>query len=668
MMQELNRQTRHESLLSPITATASMSQSQQSPLLHYCSKPRILYASTFVWLSVVAGRFLAPFLEHECHMAGHPARIGVALAVQQAVVTVASAFGGLWADSKQQQRQQNNGGGGSNGRIHVILIGVTGSTIVLILHKLVALYSNNSNSNSLSGNDDAHGNSVHAVDTDKGQQSRELWEYYAHVLLQALHGVFVSLVFPVLDGLTIAYLLDQPPPATEQEVNRPDTTLTTSTSPTTTNTYTMNNDKERQRRHQQQQYGLERLHGPVWWAMSNLAIGPLFDRMGFQVCYPLSILTMLLVFATARVFVWQQQQQQQHLHEDRSTRIATDTAATGPNFLQSTARTTAAGSTDTTQYQPVHVVDRHVDDPQQFCTDQRTDNSTASNSSETTNYTTEPSIFNDDIDSTTTPATRHSLLSLLHLLLTTTFISIAFLICLTLLSSGQSVVDNLVFLFFENLGSSWAAMGLTIVIKIAFEVPVFAYAPKLLQYRGSALVLLAACLCYFVRVMTYSILPQDNNNNNNNMYIALLLEPLHGITYGCAQIAMVDFVAEAMPAGYEASGQGLVYLFKEGGSIAGVALGGWADATLGPASMFRISGLLVAIGATVLVLCSILYYLNYNNSSSSSNGEGDAIMVGQPEGDDQDGEKGTRHKSGAVLLVGGGTKRPEATTTEPQIV
>ena len=113
------------------------------------------------------------------------------------------------------------------------------------------------------------------------------------------------------------------------------------------------------------------------------------------------------------------------------------------------------------------------------------------------------------------------------------------------------------------------------------------------------------------------------------MLFPILLEPLHGITYGAVQCAMVEvsqvigmvnwiisyasvlsvlvilsvhmeFVAQTMPTGREATGQGLVYLFKDGGSVLGVLVGGLADSRSSDL-MFAISAIVVGTGSAILL-------------------------------------------------------------------
>jgi MFS family permease len=79
----------------------------------------------------------------------------------------------------------------------------------------------------------------------------------------------------------------------------------------------------------------------------------------------------------------------------------------------------------------------------------------------------------------------------------------------------------------------------------------------------------------------------------------LVLEPLHGVTYACSTTAAVAFVAQFMPVGYEASGQGLVYLIRGVGSVTGLWLGGWATDVLGARIMYRGCAVLVFVGMSV---------------------------------------------------------------------
>lgn len=184
-------------------------------------------------------------------------------------------------------------------------------------------------------------------------------------------------------------------------------------------------------------------------------------------------------------------------------------------------------------------------------------------------------------------------------ILTTTVYGVGFLFAICCLSMGTSVVESLVFLFFEFLGGSNTLCGITVALTVMFEIPIFQIAPWLLQWVGAGPLQLVAGLSYIVRVVGYTLIPK------NHIAFVLLLEPLHGVTYACSQTSSVDFVAQLMPKGSEASGQGLLGAFKGLGSMAGLFLGGLLEEKLGPRVMYRILASIVTVGMVVFGITSL---------------------------------------------------------------
>lgn len=77
---------------------------------------------------------------------------------------------------------------------------------------------------------------------------------------------------------------------------------------------------------------------------------------------------------------------------------------------------------------------------------------------------------------------------------------------------------------------SW---GLTVLLTVSFEIPIFQVAPRLLERFGSGTLLLVASLCYIFRAVGYSCIPVGH------IWYVLGLEPLHGVTYACSQVSSV---------------------------------------------------------------------------------------------------------------------------------
>jgi hypothetical protein len=169
-----------------------------------------------------------------------------------------------------------------------------------------------------------------------------------------------------------------------------------------------------------------------------------------------------------------------------------------------------------------------------------------------------------------------------------------FILAIIVLSFGRVIVESLIFLYFEELGSSFFMMGCTVVLTVVFEIPVFAISARLLEYFGTSHLLRIAMICYIVRVIGYSFIP------HGHVQYAFLLEPLHGVTYACSQTAVVDFVHQRTPRGYEATGQSFVYIFRGLGSVLGLIIGGYMTDVIGARMVYRIAALIVSVGCLSL--------------------------------------------------------------------
>jgi Na+/melibiose symporter-like transporter len=423
-------------------------------------RPRILYATLFVWISITGGRFLAPFLEHEAQLSS--SQIGLFLGVQQCIGVPVSSLGGVWADSLERKHP-------GRGRALVMALGVATGGLFFVLHGAGRLAA------------------------EESSVFRSVPWYF---ILRVLFSFSVAIIFPVVDGMCLAFLEKEPGCSPDD-------------------------------------YGKERLYGAYTWAITNIILAPCLDYFGFEVVYPFAIVSTLVllisVYGYSQERVHHQLPQKQHRIQKRQSDVIQED--TSPELNQQS-------------------------EPSQKTKEE------------------------ERISSWT-----------LFRLLVTTFYGVAFLFAVLTLSSGQAVVESLVFLFFEFLGGSYTFMGLTVVLTVAFEIPIFHIAPKLLQRFGAAALLLVAAFCYIVRVIGYSLIPEGS------IGYVLFFEPLHGVTYACAVTSTVDFVSQLMPEGYEASGQGIIYVVRGSGSILGLFLGGWAEDVVGPRVVYRIFATIVLVGS-----------------------------------------------------------------------
>ncbi|KAJ1479591.1 hypothetical protein T484DRAFT_1813648 [Baffinella frigidus] len=149
---------------------------------------------------------------------------------------------------------------------------------------------------------------------------------------------------------------------------------------------------------------------------------------------------------------------------------------------------------------------------------------------------------------------------------------------LCLLSIGTALVEGLVFLFFvQDLGASNTLCGLSIIVTVVFELPIFSYSKKCLRvvfelpifsYSKKCLdtfgiqgLLIMAGVCYVTRVMAYTLF--------SDPWMVLSVEPLHGITFAFKQIAAVHYCAAIAPPGCETSAQGFKDVVVQLGVITG---------------------------------------------------------------------------------------------------
>jgi len=128
-----------------------------------------------VWISITGGRFLAPLLQD---VGLTDPQIGLCLALSTIVQSVCSSVFGMWADKCERLYP-------SLGRAVVLSAGITMASLVFVAEGVLSLSTKNSSSS----------NNEKFV--------------LGHVILRCIYAVSTSMVFPVLDGLTLDFLSRQ---------------------------------------------------------------------------------------------------------------------------------------------------------------------------------------------------------------------------------------------------------------------------------------------------------------------------------------------------------------------------------------------------------------------------------------------------------------------------
>eukprot|EP00931_Biecheleriopsis_adriatica_P079998 TRINITY_DN53356_c0_g1_i1.p1 TRINITY_DN53356_c0_g1~~TRINITY_DN53356_c0_g1_i1.p1 ORF type:complete len:497 (-),score=88.94 TRINITY_DN53356_c0_g1_i1:47-1480(-) len=140
---------------------------------------------------------------------------------------------------------------------------------------------------------------------------------------------------------------------------------------------------------------------------------------------------------------------------------------------------------------------------------------------------------------------------------------------LVVLGAGFSMVEGMLFLMLREMEASSLLCGLSVVVTVIFELPIFAYAKPLLERLGTRRMVLLGQAAWVVRAAFYAQMSVAGS--------VLLIEPLHGVTFALVWTAAIDHVAkpEICGEGLEASAQGLLNAcFMGVGPIVGLLAGG----------------------------------------------------------------------------------------------
>ena len=290
------------------------------------------------------------------------------------------------------------------------------------------------------------------------------------------------------------------------------------------------------------EYGKERLYGAVSWGIANVFFGPAIDRWGFGIMYITTICSFILCIITFYVYA----KSNQRLYSYSS--IAEVDLENIPDAQSPSANNDEARNTDGNDDSELHQMQPKLD------------------------------VWT-------------------FLTKTNGLLNLTFVLAMFALYVGMAVVENLIFLYFEFLGGSYSMCGLTVAVTVMFEFPLFHYAPAILRRLKSPVWMFqAACVAYVVRVLVYSIIPQDHP------YWTLLVEPLHGVTIGFVLTASIAFAAEWVPSGYEASGQGFLSMVRGLGQFVGLCIGGVIEGR----TLYRVLAAIVGIGSFMLAISQYL--------------------------------------------------------------
>lgn len=172
---------------------------------------------------------------------------------------------------------------------------------------------------------------------------------------------------------------------------------------------------------------------------------------------------------------------------------------------------------------------------------------------------------------------------------------ILFLTMIFLVGMGISIVNNFLFLYMDHLNTGRTVMGLALTLGTVSEMVIFFYADRLLKHWGTRTLLIFSVSAIFIRLTGYSLVDSAGP--------VLVLQLLHGLTFGTTLIAGVAYANQIAPPGMQATSQGLLSSVNFGvGGIAGAIMGGWLYDLVGPFLMFRWMGGAVLVGLVAFIV------------------------------------------------------------------
>jgi PPP family 3-phenylpropionic acid transporter len=180
-----------------------------------------------------------------------------------------------------------------------------------------------------------------------------------------------------------------------------------------------------------------------------------------------------------------------------------------------------------------------------------------------------------------------------------------FLLTVFLSAVGMSAHNGFLALLLRDLGEIQTILGLFIPVSTAvgimlavstfFELPVMFFSAPLLRWFGNRRVLYFSIAVISFRNMYYAFVVNTNQ--------VLLIQVVHGLTFGLIWLAGVSYVAAHAPRGLNSTAQGLfsTVLISVGFAAGNLLSGAMMDA-FGVQGMFGAMGVVVFSGLIIILL------------------------------------------------------------------
>ncbi|EKX33169.1 hypothetical protein GUITHDRAFT_48115, partial [Guillardia theta CCMP2712] len=159
-----------------------------------------------------------------------------------------------------------------------------------------------------------------------------------------------------------------------------------------------------------------------------------------------------------------------------------------------------------------------------------------------------------------------------------------FFMATMVLGQGFGAIFTFLFVLLADLGDKGAVMGLSLLVTCLTEVPIFFVADKIINSIGMIHSYIACTLLMAVRLTFFFFM--------HNPWLVLIVEGIHGVTFGVMWATGVTYCRKIAPKGLGATMQGWYTGWTFGFSMgSGSLIAGALASRFGLPTMFLVLGL-----------------------------------------------------------------------------
>lgn len=438
-----------------------------------------------------------------------------------------------------------------------------------------------------------------------GYYTPQSWRFPFSLVLFSLSTAIKAPAYSLLDAYTLKYLEQvgtdnsndysslADDTATAADVtagNETDVTENMESTRTTSATDNGLTDNEDAKNDRKSMYGRERLWGAISWGATSVLLGVMLDLMGFSASFLLLFITTAIsTYLSANKSLWleigsSEKTKKVTVHGAGAVELMPVSKAAPLQSHFGCDENSAVGGNKDSQFQSSFENGKR---------DNRTDDSHVLSSGTVT-----ADIKSDVVSNTQDEKeVKIGVVAAIRVLLTD-WRTVLFLYTVMAMGACMTLVEALLFLFFrQELDSSFTLCGISVLITVAFEIPLFYGQKKLTQWFGFTTLTLIGMLSYIVRVGVYTLL------DSSSAWLVMTVEPLHGITYSLIQLTQVRRISELVPDHLQSTGQGFMTGCRSVGGLAATLIGTMVMEKYGSVPMYQ-GGIILSATAMLAFVCA----------------------------------------------------------------